>query len=394
MGETFKYCAPVAGALGFSAEDTAEAIGLMANAGIKSSQAGTALRTIMTNLTGDIELSGRAFGDVTVSTTNADGSMRSLGDILQDLRGYFGRMTESEAAASAEALVGKNAMSGFLAVMNAGESDVTKLHNAIATCSDQIDGYNGTCEKMAAVMQDNLEGQLTIQNIKGLSVEATSRTEDWYFHITPRDSGGHFNIVNLVNSVIIPAMEKYGVLVKTQLDIQNREIKVSVGKVAQGTIIIETDLPNIIRKNITIKSVSADVNKLIIYDASDYETKKTYYLHNDLSYDTKDTDRITPVNCEITSVKVEEGSSFESAAISEAYNKFANLSYSNLIELTMMNGDILVRPDEIEFGQIVRIISDGVSYTSILTGRERGTVTKLIFGTVRLDLTKILRRNS
>ena len=162
MGETFKYCAPVAGALGFSAEDTAEAIGLMANAGIKSSQAGTALRTIMTNLTGDIDLSGRAFGDVTVKTTNADGSMRSLGDILQDLRGYFGKMTESEAAASAEALVGKNAMSGFLAVMNAGEGDITKLHTAIATCSDTIDGYNGTCEKMAAVMQDNLEGQLTI----------------------------------------------------------------------------------------------------------------------------------------------------------------------------------------------------------------------------------------
>ncbi len=49
MGETFKYCAPIAGALGFSAEDTAEAIGLMANAGIKGSQAGTALRTIMNN---------------------------------------------------------------------------------------------------------------------------------------------------------------------------------------------------------------------------------------------------------------------------------------------------------------------------------------------------------
>lgn len=52
MGETFKYCAPIAGALGFSAEDTAEVIGLMANAGIKSSQASTSLRTIMNNLTG------------------------------------------------------------------------------------------------------------------------------------------------------------------------------------------------------------------------------------------------------------------------------------------------------------------------------------------------------
>ena len=69
MGETFKYCAPIAGALGYSAEDTAEAIGLMANAGIKSSQAGTSLRTIMTKLQGELELSGEALGDVTIQNT-------------------------------------------------------------------------------------------------------------------------------------------------------------------------------------------------------------------------------------------------------------------------------------------------------------------------------------
>ena len=119
MGETFKYCAPIAGALGFSAEDTAEAIGLMANAGIKSSQAGTSLRSIMNNLTGDIKLSGAALGDVTIATTNADGSMRGLSDILADCRGAFSQLSESEKANAAESLVGKNAMSGFLALMNA-----------------------------------------------------------------------------------------------------------------------------------------------------------------------------------------------------------------------------------------------------------------------------------
>lgn len=76
MGETFKYCAPIAGALGFSAEDTAEAIGLMANAGIKGSQAGTSLRTIMNNLSGEVKICGSAIGEVTIATTNADGSMR------------------------------------------------------------------------------------------------------------------------------------------------------------------------------------------------------------------------------------------------------------------------------------------------------------------------------
>ena len=155
MGETFKYCAPIAGALGFSAEDTAEAIGLMANAGIKSSQAGTALRTIMNNLAGDVKISGKAIGDVTIATTNADGSMRDLSDILADCRTAFSGLTESEKAQAAESLVGKNAMSGFLALMNAGEGDIEKLSSAIDNC-------DGSAEKMAMTMQDNLAGQLTI----------------------------------------------------------------------------------------------------------------------------------------------------------------------------------------------------------------------------------------
>ena len=155
MGETFKYCAPVAGALGFTAEDTAEAIGLMANAGIKSSQAGTAMRTMLTSLTGEVTFVGDAFGELTVQTTNADGSMRSLGDILTDCRAAFAQMSESERAANAEALVGKNAMSGFLAVMNAVPGDIEKLNSAINNC-------DGTAERMAETMQDNLAGQLTI----------------------------------------------------------------------------------------------------------------------------------------------------------------------------------------------------------------------------------------
>ena len=155
MGETFKYAAPIAGSLGFSVEDTAEAIGLMANAGIKSTQAGTSLRTIMTNLSGEVKICGSAIGEVTVATTNADGSMRNLSDILADCRTAFGGLSESEKAAAAETLVGKNAMSGFLALMNAAPADIDKLSNAIAKC-------DGTSQSMADTMQDNLAGQLTV----------------------------------------------------------------------------------------------------------------------------------------------------------------------------------------------------------------------------------------
>lgn len=155
MGETFKYAAPIAGALGFSVEDTAEAIGLMANAGIKSTQAGTSLRTIMTNLSGEVTICGESIGEVAIATTNADGSMRELSNILADCRVAFNGLSESEQAAAAETLVGKNAMSGFLALMNAAPADIDKLSSAIDTCS-------GKSEEMATIMQDNLESQLTI----------------------------------------------------------------------------------------------------------------------------------------------------------------------------------------------------------------------------------------
>lgn len=155
MGETFKYAAPVAGALGFSAEDTAEAIGLMANSGIKASQAGTSLRSILNELTGEVVFCGSALGETTIQTSNADGTMRELSDILADCRVAFSQLTERERASAAESLVGKNAMSGFLALMNAAPADIDKLSTAINDCT-------GSSEQMAAVMQDNLSGQLQI----------------------------------------------------------------------------------------------------------------------------------------------------------------------------------------------------------------------------------------
>ena len=155
LGESFKYCAPIAGALGFSCEDTAEALGLMANAGIKSTQSGTSMRSIMTALSGDVKFCSAAFGEMEIATSNSDGSMRSLSDILADCRVAFDQMSESEKASAAETLVGKNAMSGFLALMNAAPADIDKLSSAISNC-------DGTSLSMAETMQDNLAGQLTI----------------------------------------------------------------------------------------------------------------------------------------------------------------------------------------------------------------------------------------
>lgn len=153
MGETFKYCAPLAGALGYSLDDMSWAIGLMASQGIKASQAGTSMRRMLSDLTGEITISGKETGDMIVQTENADGSMRDLYGIVKDLRFAFSQLTEAERVNQAKALVGQNAMSGFLALMNASEEEAQKMRSS-------LDASTGAAEKMAATMQDNLGGKM------------------------------------------------------------------------------------------------------------------------------------------------------------------------------------------------------------------------------------------
>ncbi len=157
MGETFQYCAPIAGALGFKAEDVAVGIGLMANAGVKASNAGTAMRKFMTELSEGLTITGEKIGEVTIKTSNADGTMRSFSDILQELRDTFSQLTDAEKSAAAKDIVGQNALSGFLAMMNASESDVQKLSAAIQNC-------DGAAGDMAQTMQDNVPGAVTEMN--------------------------------------------------------------------------------------------------------------------------------------------------------------------------------------------------------------------------------------
>ena len=155
LGESFKYAAPVAGALGISAEDTSVALGLMANAGIKASQSGTALRTGLTNLakpTKQMQTYMDKYGISLVS--NADGSI-NLRDTMISLREKMGDLSETEQAAAASAIFGKNSMAGWLAIINASDEDFDKLTGAIDNC-------DGSAEQMALTMQDNLSGQITI----------------------------------------------------------------------------------------------------------------------------------------------------------------------------------------------------------------------------------------
>lgn len=155
MGNTFQYVAPVAGALGYSIEDTAVAIGLMANAGIKGEKAGTALRGALTNLAKPSDQVAGYMDALGVSLTDAQGNVKPLSALMVDLRQKFAGLTDAQKAEYAAGIAGKEAMSGLLAIVNASDADFNNLTQAIADS-------DGTAQKMADTMNNNLSGQLTL----------------------------------------------------------------------------------------------------------------------------------------------------------------------------------------------------------------------------------------
>lgn len=155
MGDTFKYVAPVAGALGYSAEDAAVAISLMANSGIKAGIAGTSLRAIMTRLVKPVGEAKDAVEELGISVTNSDGSMKPLMQTIVEIREKFSELTEAEKAEYAAMLAGQEGMSGFLAIVNASEEDLAKLTEEIYNC-------DGAAKEMASIRLDNLQGQMDL----------------------------------------------------------------------------------------------------------------------------------------------------------------------------------------------------------------------------------------
>lgn len=170
MGETFKYAAPVAGALGYSMEDVSVAIGLMANSGIKASAAGTSLRGWLSKLAAPTAQSSKAMSDLGISLTDSAGNMRSLRDVMGDTRKAFAELTEAEKAQYAKLLAGQQGMSGLLAIVNAAPADFEKLSKA-------IDNSAGAAENMANVSIDNLEGDITIMKsaIEGAEIAISDK---------------------------------------------------------------------------------------------------------------------------------------------------------------------------------------------------------------------------
>lgn len=159
LGGSFKYVAPVAGALGYSIEDVSVALGMMANSGIKAEQAGTSMRALLSRLAKPTEEVNDAFSKLGISAsealTNADGSMKPLSETIEILRGSMSGLDEATKASVASGIAGTEAMSGLLAIVNSSDADFEKLTESIANA-------DGTAQRMAETMEDNLEGAITI----------------------------------------------------------------------------------------------------------------------------------------------------------------------------------------------------------------------------------------
>ena len=230
----------------------------------------------------------------------------------------------------------------------------------------------------------------TSQNIYGLEVETISSTASWTFFLEESEQGTGKTIVNLL-SVIRSALTKYNVAVYITPNFETKKLHVEIGDKQLSSFTIEADLPSVIKRAVTVNENKSDVNKLIVYAQSNMTTSQIYYLHPDGTYDTTNSNRITPVIYEIQTVSVSGSQTFVGEAQKAADKLFGNNKKENLIEITIQQDNKMVNPDDLEIGQAVTVITNGKAYVSIFTGYEIKDVTKLIFGTIRLDLTKILK---
>lgn len=262
-------------------------------------------------------------------------------------------------------------------------------------------------------------------NLQGVSVTLTSNTTKWSFNIQPDNTDSYggigssydgngkvslyssnsysyrpYAIVNFLKNIIIRAFERYSIRIKPVPNFKTKKIELYIGENQASQKTFEADLPNIIKKNVVIANTNNSVNKVVIYNSETYGDPLIFFRYPNNTFGPEDRDRILPVIQEMHAVApMYDGDvmvvTFQEAAVSEAGEVFSSADYDNLIELTMSAEDSLYSPMLLSIGQKATVISDNNSYQSILSGFtiDNSSMT-LIFGIIRVDLTKRIRRSS
>ena len=226
------------------------------------------------------------------------------------------------------------------------------------------------------------------QNIYGFEVKYTSKTYNALMDLEE-------NIGNLYE-ILRKALINYNVVITFSIDVQKKKIIADISVLSQGVFYIESDLPNILDKEFNFKKSDSSYNKMTIYNELNEAEYETFYLQSDGAITSKPdaSKRVTPVIFTNVFIKHEEDDkeTFHEVAYEKAFNKLSTEKYDNLIEIECEINDGLINPLNLSIGQDTIIIRDGVSYTTMLTGFSVKDTVKLMFGTVRLELTKKLNR--
>lgn len=232
-----------------------------------------------------------------------------------------------------------------------------------------------------------IENTDPLQNIPGMSINVISSTTG------QKKLGFDSNIFNFY-ALITKALTQHGIVIDADLDVQNKNIVVTICKRKEDEKHIEADLPNVLEKELSIEKGREATNKMLLVNEDNQSEQTEYYLLKDgtVSNAADSIKRISPVILETRFVTVSRDDTFANKAYSEAISKLVPEEYDNYICITVENDDCLVKPDEWTIGQKAAIIHNGKEYHSMLTGIEIGKRTKLMFGAVRKELTKKLKR--
>ncbi|MBD5480226.1 MAG: hypothetical protein HDR14_13205 [Lachnospiraceae bacterium] len=242
---------------------------------------------------------------------------------------------------------------------------------------------------IAGILNDTFRDNTdSLQNITGFTAVPLTETKNAVMELES-------NIGNLY-SIITEALVKYSVVVDFTIDVSKKTLTACIQAKNKESPVIEADLPNILSRLFVIRQAEKTVNKISVYNENDETEHMDFYMleNGNIVTDSTAAGRISPVVFAAVYIAYEDGGNqeFAEAAYEKAFSSMQAADYNNLIELTVLNNDTLVRPETMEIGQRVKIIRNEIMYETVLTGKVVGKTTKLIFGAVRLELTKQLKR--
>lgn len=253
LGESYKYIAPMAQSMGLSIQDVTTALSAMSMAGIKGSQAGTSLRTVLANMAKPSDTVASAMDALNISITNSDGSFKSLDEIVTIMRTSFSGLTDDQKAYYATALAGKEGMSGLLSLLNLTQSEYDALADSMNNCS-------GVAGETAAVMQDNLQSK--IEQMGGALESLAIKLADYVIPFLT-------SLVEKITAVIdaftnlSPGIQK-AILVIGGIIAVAGPLLIIVGKVITAVGTIMTIIPKLSGVITTVKTAFAALNTTML----------------------------------------------------------------------------------------------------------------------------------